>query len=221
MRVPFSADDFFAVFEHYNSDVWPLQLFFYALAIIAVIGLIMKSEKASQMINQLLAALWLWMGIVYHIKYFAPINPAAYFFGGMFIIQGLIFAHAALNKTKLEYRFNLTSLQGILGVGFIAYGMVFYPVLNQMSGITFPASPTFGLPCPTTIFTFGLLLMATHKLTWYISIIPFLWSLIGFSAALTLSIGQDVVLGITGVIFMFVVLMRKSQLTSGSPRITT
>lgn len=220
MRVPFSIDDFFAVFERYNSDVWPLQLLFYALAIISVIGLMMKLEKASQMLNQLLSALWLWMGIVYHIKYFASINAAAYFFGGMFIIQGLIFAYLSANKRKLEYRIDLTSFQSILGIAFIVYGMVVYPLLNQLSGITFPASPTFGLPCPTTIFTFGILLMATRKPSWYIFVIPFLWSLIGFSAALTLSIEQDFVLGITGIVFILIILMRKTQVTSGSPRLT-
>ncbi|HEY9489937.1 MAG TPA: DUF6064 family protein [Chryseosolibacter sp.] len=220
MRVPFSIDDFFAVFERYNSDIWPLQLIFYALAIIAIVGLMMKLKNASQMLNQLLSFLWLWMGIVYHINYFASINPAANFFGGMFIMQGLIFAYLSVNKTKLEYRFNLTNIHSIVGIGFIVYGMVLYPLLNYLSGITFPRSPTFGLPCPSTIFTFGLLLIATRKIPWYIFIIPFLWSLIGFSAALTLSIEQDLVLGITGVVSVVLILLRKTQVTSGSPRVS-
>ena len=116
MRIPFSTDDFLAVFERYNSEVWPVQLFFYALAIMAVVSLMIKFEKGSQMVNQLLSALWLWMGIVYHIKYFSSINPAAYLFGGMFIIQGLIFAYLSVDKTKLEYKFDLTTIHGIVGM---------------------------------------------------------------------------------------------------------
>lgn len=217
MRIPFSTDDFLAVFERYNSEVWPVQLFFYALAIMAVVSLMIKFEKGSQMVNQLLSALWLWMGIVYHIKYFSSINPAAYLFGGMFIIQGLIFAYLSVDKTKLEYKFDLTTIHGIVGIGFIFYGMVLYPILNHLSGITFPASPTLGLPCPTTIFTFGLLLMATEKIPWYVFIIPFLWSLIGFSAASNVSIEQDLVLAITGFVSVVLILLRKAQVTSNSP----
>lgn len=168
MRIPFSTDDFLAVFERYNSDVWPVQIFFYALAIMAVVSLVIRFEKGSQMVNQLLSVLWLWMGIVYLIKYFSSINSAAYLFGGMFIIQGLIFAYLSVFKTKLEYEFNFTNIHGIVGIGLIFYGMVLYPVLNHLPGITFPASPTFGMPCPTTIFTFGLLLMATGKIPWYV-----------------------------------------------------
>ena len=217
MRIPFSTDDFLAVFERYNSEVWPVQLFFYALAIMAVVSLMIKFEKGSQMVNQLLSALWLWMGIVYHIKYFSSINPAAYLFGGMFIIQGLIFAYLSVDKTKLEYKFDLTTIHGIVGIGFIFYGMVLYPILNHLSGITFPASPTLELPCPTTIFTFGLLLMATEKIPWYVFIIPFLWSLIGFSAASNVSIEQDLVLAITGFVSVVLILLRKAQVTSNSP----
>ena len=217
MRIPFSTDDFLAVFERYNSEVWPVQLFFYALAIMAVVSLMIKFEKGSQMVNQLLSALWLWMGIVYHIKYFSSINPAAYLFGGMFIIQGLIFAYLSVDKTKLEYKFDLTTIHGIVGIGFIFYGMMLYPILNHLSGITFPASPTLGLPCPTTIFTFGLLLMATEKIPWYVFIIPFLWSLIGFSAASNVSIEQDLVLAITGFVSVVLILLRKAQVTSNSP----
>ena len=157
------------------------------------------------------------MGIVYHIKYFSSINPAAYLFGGMFIIQGLIFAYLSVDKTKLEYKFDLTTIHGIVGIGFIFYGMVLYPILNHLSGITFPASPTLGLPCPTTIFTFGLLLMATEKIPWYVFIIPFLWSLIGFSAASNVSIEQDLVLAITGFVSVVLILLRKAQVTSNSP----
>ena len=46
-----------------------------------------------------------------------------------------------------------------LGTALAALGgaLVAYPVLSAMLGREFPEMPTFGLPCPTTIFTLGLL----------------------------------------------------------------
>jgi hypothetical protein len=220
MRLPFSTDEFFAVFERYNSDVWPIQLLIYALAGLTVIALVRKMKEASQMINQLLAVLWLWMGVMYHLKYFSSINPAAYFFAAMFIVQGLIFGYLSVGKSKLEYRFRFNTLRGLLGVVFIVYGLILYPVLNELAGVKYPSSPTFGLPCPTTIFTFGLLVMATKKIPWFVFLIPFLWSLIGFSAALTLSVEQDLALGIAGIISLLLILFGKTVVVTGRPQVT-
>jgi hypothetical protein len=42
--------------------------------------------------------------------------------------------------------------------------MVVYPLLGIRFGHSYPRAPLFGVaPCPTTIFTFGLLLWATRS----------------------------------------------------------
>ena len=47
--------------------------------------------------------------------------------------------------------------------------------------------PLFGVaPCPTTIFTIGMLLLARGGWVVWLSIIPLLWSLVGLAAALQL-----------------------------------
>jgi hypothetical protein len=44
----------------------------------------------------------------------------------------------------------------------IVHAMLVYPVLGIVSGHVYPGQPIFGVaPCPTTIFTFGLLLLLT------------------------------------------------------------
>ena len=41
----------------------------------------------------------------------------------------------------------------------------------------------FGVtPCPVTIFTFGLFLLTVRRFSYWLLIIPFVWSLIGGSA---------------------------------------
>jgi hypothetical protein len=78
--------------------------------------------------------------------------------------------------------------------------LLIYPVLGYFLGHVYPHSPTFGLPCPTTIFTFGLLLWADNKVPKYLLVIPLLWSLIGFLAAFQLGVLEDVMLLITGLV---------------------
>jgi hypothetical protein len=58
--------------------------------------------------------------------------------------------------------------------------------------------PTFGVPCPTTIFTVGLLMLATPRL-WRLSIIPVIWSVIGGSAAFLLGVSADYALPVAGI----------------------
>jgi hypothetical protein len=53
----------------------------------------------------------------------------------------------------------------VLGVALIAYAVVIYNALGYVLGHSWPNLPVFGVaPCPTTIFTFGMLLLATGPL---------------------------------------------------------
>lgn len=59
----------------------------------------------------------------------------------------------------------------------------------------------FGVsPCPVTIFTFGLLLMTTGRFSYWLLVIPFIWSVIGGSAAILLDVRQDWLLLVSGFI---------------------
>jgi Family of unknown function (DUF6064) len=73
-------------------------------------------------------------------------------------------------------------------------------LLGYALGQTFPGSPTFGTPCPTTIFTFGLLLWADKKVPLSLLIIPVLWSIVGTLAALNFGIKEDFGLLVAGTI---------------------
>jgi hypothetical protein len=59
----------------------------------------------------------------------------------------------------------------------------------------------FGVaPCPTTIFTFGLLLWTRGRVPGWLLAVPTLWALIGFTAALTLGILEDTGLLVAGLL---------------------
>lgn len=146
------------------------------------------------------------MGIVYHLIFFTAINKAAYGFGIVFILQGLLFLfHSLSNKIEFKYIKGIRSYTSLI---LIFYALIIYPLLGYAAGHGYPYSPTFDLPCPTTIFTFALLLFIIGKIPVNLTIIPLIWSGIGFTAVLSLGIYEDIGLLAAGIITL-VFLVRK------------
>ncbi len=208
MNLPFSEDQFFNVFVKYNNAIWPLQALLVLLALAAVFFAMRRYSFSDVAISVILGLTWLWTGIVYHIAFFSTINPAAYVFGGLCIIQGLLFVWIGLRKSaSFQATFGWRQSVGSL---FLLYALLLYPTLGMKFGHLFPQAPTFGAPCPTTIFTFGILLWAV-RVPRYIVIIPALWSLLGFTAALKFGVYEDVGLLIAGVIGTIIVVTAKRK----------
>lgn len=198
MDLPFSLVDFLNVFKDYNHSVFPIQIIFYLVAFLCIYFLFTGNKNTTRIISITLAFFWLWMGVVYHIIFFSEINKAANIFGALFILQGIMFVGCGLIRNRLSFEYT-KSINNYIGIIFLLYALIIYPVLGHNLGHAYPYSPTFGLPCPTTIFTFGILLFANKKIPMHLLIIPLLWSVIGFAAALTLTIYEDIGLLVSGV----------------------
>lgn len=215
MDVPFTVEQFLGVFGRYNRAVWPMQAGFYAVAALLIALAVRPSRPGDRWISGLLAFLWAWMGIVYHWGFFRPINPAATLFGGLFTLQAVLFLLAGVHRSRLSFRFRSDGY-GIAGAVLIGYALVLYPILGAIAGHAFPGGPTFGLPCPTTIVTFGLLLWADRPVPGWLIAIPAAWSLLGFSAAAQLSITEDYGLLVSGVIGTILILSKNHRSGQGS-----
>ncbi len=207
MKLPFTIEQFLQVFGNYNLTVWPMQIFLYVLGVVVVILAIRPSNGSNKIISAILSFFWLWMGIVYHLIFFTRINNAAYIFGLIYILQSFLFLFTGVFNSYLSFRLK-PDFRGITGIIFVLYALVIYPILGTIAGHQYPNTPIFGLPCPTTIFTFGLLLWTTQRFPKHLLIIPFLWSIIGFSAALSLTIYQDYGLLVAGVFGTILILLR-------------
>lgn len=200
MSLPFTIEQFLNIFKIYNDSIFPAQIIAYFLGVICIILIFRTNNKSTRIIVGILGLYWLWMGIFYHLLNFTQINKAAYIFGAIFIIQGLIFLYINVFKNELTIKFD-KSLNSITGIVLIIYAMFIYPLIGMWLGHSYPYSPVFGVaPCPTTIFTFGILLQVKNRLNIWIYIIPLLWSVIGFFAAIKLGITEDVGLLISGLI---------------------
>jgi hypothetical protein len=210
MQLPFTPEQFFGVFEQYNEAVWPAQLGIYIAAIVAVYSILKPGKYSNKIISGILAFFWLWMGIVYHWTFFSTINPAARLFGVLFMFQGLIFIFEGIVRNSLEFSFS-KDWRSAIGIALILFGSVAYPILGLFLGHNYPRSPTFGLPCPTTIFTIGALMLANRPPK-YVVVIPLLWSVVGFSAATSLGVKEDVSLLIAGLIGAVAILFKRTKL---------
>ena len=125
----------------------------------------------------------------------------------IFIIQGLLFLYEGVVRNRLSFRAS-QNFYDIFGAIFIAYALVIYPLIGYAIGRTFTASPTFGVPCPTVIFTFGLLIWTDKRFPLGLLIIPVLWSLVGTSAAFSFGIKEDFGLLVAGTIGTTIIIIR-------------
>ncbi len=195
MALPFTSEQFFDVFERYNTVIWPIQIVAYGLGGGAVALALFRSRYADMTIAAVLAMMWYWIGIVYHFMYFARINPVAPVFGLLFITQGLLLQWEGVLRKRLMFHARPTGA-GALGALLIVYSMALYPLIGHLTGHAYPRSPSFGVtPCPAAIFTFGMLLLTYRRVPKHLLIIPSIWALIGTFAALSLGVYED--LGLT------------------------
>jgi hypothetical protein len=200
MALPFTTEDFLQVFQQYNQTIWPAQLVLYAAAVGALAWTILRpSREADLAMGLLLATMWTVMGAGYHLGFFRHINGLAVPAGVLFVLEALAFAVLALRR-RLSFAVQRDAWSAV-GLVFIAYGMVVYPLLGLAFGHVYPRAPVFGVaPCPTTIFTFGVLLLATRRLPAWLVVVPLLWSLLGASAAFLLGVREDLFLPVAGVL---------------------
>jgi len=169
-----SSESFFAMWEQYNSAVWPMQIATYVLGLLSVFLTVKKWRLSDKVIAGTLSFLWLRSGVVTFIIGFGDLSAQYYVWGALWIIQSLIFFFVGFVKSKLAFGFN-GKWYNYLGLIFIVYGLVVYPLIGSVSGHPYPGSPIFGVaPCPVCIFTVGMLLLSAKKVPLFVMAIPLL-----------------------------------------------
>jgi hypothetical protein len=199
MDLPFTAAQFFEVFERYNQVIWPAQIVAYLAGLGSLALVAARNGYAGRVGAATLAAMWLANGVGYHLGYFSEINRAALAFGGLFILQAVLIAWLGIVERRLEFALHADATSWVAGA-LIAYASVVYPLLGYALGHAYPAAPVFGVaPCPTTIFTLGMLLLARPSAPGWLFTIPVAWSAVGGSAAFLLGVKEDLGLIVAGV----------------------
>jgi uncharacterized protein DUF6064 len=196
MSLPFSREEFFDLLAAYNGALWPAVIALWLASVLAGVWLLSSRRSPGRWLSGLLAVHWAWSAIAYHAVFFTRINPAAWVFAAMFLLQAALFLWSGVIKGRLSFMQPHTAWRSI-GWVLVAYA-VLYPAINVVEHGSLLKAPTFGLPCPTTIFTAGLLLMVPRSRT--LAVVPIIWSVIGGSAAVLFGVTADYALPAAGAV---------------------
>jgi hypothetical protein len=195
MQLPFSREQFFDLLAAYNGALWPAAVLLWVASVLAGAWLLSSPRSHDRWISGLLAVHWAWSAVAYHGVFFTRINPAAWLFAAMFLLQAALFAWSGVVRGQLSFESRSTMWRPI-GLSLVAYALL-YPVINVVEHGSVLKVPAFGVPCPTTIFTVGLLLLTTSR-SRTLAIVPIIWSAIGGSAAFLLGVSADYLLPVAG-----------------------
>lgn len=198
MRLPFTVEEFFGVFARYNDQFWFVAAALWLIGAVVLVR-VWREPRRSATLSYYLGALWLWNAAAYHALLFAAINPAAWVFAAIFAAQALLFLHAG-RRRRIAYVLPSARLRGI-AVALAMYSFA-YPLVALAEGHVYPATPTFGVPCPTAILTAAVLLTARDRLSVRIAAIPLLWTFIGGSASILFGVTADYMLLASGVVLI-------------------
>jgi len=190
MKLPFSQQQFYDGFTAYHHALWAAPYLLNALALAMVLLLWRAPERAGRWVSLGLAGLWAWQALAYHLAFFWAVNPAAPFFAGVALAASAAFLAVGVLRPGLRFQpgRRRSAWAGLL---LVVFALLVYPAIGEWQGPGYPAAPSFGLPCPTTLFTFGILLMAVPPPPRLAVIAPLLWASIGSVAAWALDVVQD------------------------------
>ena len=196
MTLPFTLEQFLDVFAAYNRLLWPGALLLWIASLVAFIRLLRGDVRATRLIGWLLVVHWSWSGAGYHVAFFRDINPAALYFGVLFLAQAAFFAWWTLRAPAAAFDAQPTAWSR-LGRLLMGYALA-YPALGLVFGLSYPRMPTFGVPCPTVLFTVGALLVARAAAPRWLGLIPLAWTVVGGSAAFLFRVRADLALVVAG-----------------------
>lgn len=192
MELPFSHAEFLEVFAAFNIRFLTVLILFWIVTAFLFLRLHSEGSRQSRWLVLLLIVHWGWAGVAYHWLYFAQINPAAPWFGALFLLQAGLLAWYGLFKQQLVF---VSAARGwpVIGWLFILGGLA-YPFITLATGMEYPRLPLFGIPCPTTLITVGALLMVPREQVRPVAVIPIIWAVIGGSAAFLFRVWLDLLL---------------------------
>jgi len=214
----FSIKDFLQVLESYNLAIWPLQIFAYILVVVALFYSFKTTRYSLKIVLAILSFFWLFTGIVACFIYWAPSHIFGYIFGICCVLQGLLFLYSinrsdiTVGSPKITYT--------LIGISFILYAIIGYQISGYYLGHIYPKFFPVGLiPCPTTIFTFGIFLIIHNKIPIKYFVIPLMISLGGILAAYS-GIYEDIGLIIAGILGTILIIFRNAQVRRKEINIT-
>lgn len=174
----FSPRTYYRLFELYNIELWPLQLFFLALGVAVLLLWRRRGDMAGRVLAAILALCWLWVAWAYHSQRYANINWAASYFALAFALEALLLLWLGVVRDRLSIAPGGGVRQRI-GLVLFVFALLCFPLIGPLLGRSWPQAEIFGMaPDPTALATLGILLLCGVRPLWWLFPIPLAWCLI-------------------------------------------
>jgi hypothetical protein len=174
----FSPRTYYRLFELYNLELWPLQLFFLTLGVAIFLPGRHRSKMAGQALAVILTLCWLWVAWAYHWQRYADINWAANYYAWVFTLEALLLLWLGVIRNQLTMASD-GSVRKRVGLALFVFAWWCFPLLGPLLGRSFTQAEIFGMtPDPTALATLGILLLSGARPSWWLFPIPAAWCLI-------------------------------------------
>lgn len=188
--MPYTPEVLYALHARLLGELWALAAPLVLLTLAVLVAVIRGAGGYRRPVAAVLAAGWLWTGVVFHFQYFATINFAAPIYGGLFVVQGLLLAWQGIWRDRLALGFRGRPPQWA-GLVLALYALAVYPLVDYLAAAD--GLRLAGLaPGPTAAFTLGLLLQAIRPIPIHLLVIPVAWCVVAGLAGLDLGVPADV-----------------------------
>ena len=214
MSLPFTPEQFLGVFAEYNETFWPVVVAFWLASFSVFVATWRKPADHSRALTYLLVALWVWNTVAYHAWFFTTINPAAWLFGAVFVLQAAFLWTGA--RTGIKY----FSSDGVMARVWREPRRLCARVPLFDDGSRSSISGSADVRCAVSD-SHSDNRAPVDRSRWdppLLAIVPVLWGFIGGSAAVLLDVPTDYVLLAGGALLTFAVLTRRGQDGGQSPR---
>ncbi|MGF1629949.1 MAG: DUF6064 family protein [Kiloniellaceae bacterium] len=171
---PFDAEVLASSYALYNAAIWPAQVFALAIALAAVWLTVSPRRGGGRAVGALLAAGWLWCGLVFFQQHLAQLDFMAPIYGWAFVAQaGLLLWALVWRPPALRAVTSIASMTALVLAAAAIFGL---PLVAGLGDAGFASARIVGLaPDPTVLFTLALLLVVEGRATWLLLVIPLLW----------------------------------------------
>ncbi|MEE4195021.1 MAG: DUF6064 family protein [Anaerolineae bacterium] len=173
-----TLEQFYESIAQFNQMIYPAQWAVMLLAFTAVLFIMVKKSFSNALIIGVAILFYLMCALAFWLPMGFRGYENGFLYMAIFILEAGFLLSAAV-ENELDFEFKPTPY-AIIGLIFVAYGLIGYPLAGLALGHTYPElifSPL--LPCPLNTWWVGMLLMTTKPVPRYTLIIPFIWGLVG------------------------------------------
>lgn len=193
-----------SAYAQYNAAVWPAQAAGLALALFA---LWFAGRGKARLVGVILAAAWLWCGLVFFRGFFAAYDFMAPVYAWVFVAEAaLLLWGFAWRPLPLRLQ---AELPGVAAVLFAAVALFGLPALTLAGGYGWAAARVVGVaPDPTVLFTLALLTAAEGRRRWLLMVLPLAWCALVAVTAWALGVAEAWPLPLVGAAVLLLGLWR-------------